>query len=167
MAKLRVESDLPITPEAAWALFESPEYRQRLNERAQISQEVLDEAPRAGGRILRRLRTEPERELPGMVSSLLGASKLSYVQENELDPAARRIDWTVKLEVLTDKVDVSGSTVLEPTPTGCRRVVDGDIRVRVMLVGGQIEKAVVAEFEKSMRRAVEVARELIEEQGLA
>ena len=65
---------------------------------------------------------------------------------------------------MKDRVTVKGATTMTATPEGCRRVVDGEITVRMRLVGGQIEKAVVAEFEKSMARAVDIARELIAEQ---
>ena len=165
--KLYVETELPVDPATAWEIFESPEYKERLAAQAEITQEMLEEREEDGV-VHRRIRTVPDRELPGMIASLIGASKLSYVQENTFDRAANRLDWKVKLEVLTDKVDVSGSTVVEALPEGgSRRVVDGDITVRVRFVGGQIEKAVVAEFEKSMKRAAEVALDIIEERGLA
>ena len=165
--KLYVESELPVDAATAWEIFESEEYRQRLCQRTQIDQQVLEEREEAGV-LHRRIRTEPDRELPGMVSSILGAAKLCYIQENQWHKADSRLDWTVKLEVMTDKVDVHGTTSITPIDDeACRRVVEGEIKVRVPLVGGRIEKAVVSEFESSMKRAVEVAVELMEERGLA
>lgn len=165
--KLFVESFLPIAPDVAWEVFESDEFRARLASRASIRQTVIEE--REEGNILyRTVRTEPERELPSVVASLLGAAKLTYVQKMQFDREKSRMDWTVHLEVMSDKVDVKGATTVSPDgDDGSRRVVDGDITVRVPLVGKRIEKVVVAEFEKSMKRAAEVAMEIVEERGLA
>lgn len=166
--KLFVESQVPIPADAAWELFESEAFRERLRERAQIHQQVIDEKHENGVLVSRTVRTEPDRELPSVVASLLGAAKLAYIQESHFDNAGRRIQWTVRLEVMSDKVDVRGTTQVRPEGDQASvRVVDGDITVRVPLVGKRIEKVVVAEFEKSMERAAEVARELIEERGMA
>ncbi|MBX2796967.1 MAG: DUF2505 domain-containing protein [Myxococcales bacterium] len=165
--KLYVENELPADPATVWEVFDSPEYRERLAARADIQQEILEERTE-GNVVIRRIRTEPNRELPAMAAKVLGAKKLSYIQENRYDPDASRLDWTVTLEAMPDRVQVSGSTTCTALDDGtCHRVVDGDIEVRVRLVGRQIEKAVVAEFEKSMRRAVEVAQEILDERGLA
>jgi hypothetical protein len=165
--RLYVESDLPVDPATCWEIFESDAFRERLQERARLKQKILEERTE-GGITFKKIRTEPERELPAVAAKLLGASKLSYVQSNRLDVANNRLDWTVQMDVMSDRVEVKGQTRVEPLPSGgCRRVVDGEINVRVRLVGGQIEKAVVAEFEKSMERAVEIARELIRERGVA
>lgn len=162
--KLYVESLLPVDPATAWSIFESDTFRDRLEAKANLHSEVLetrDEGPVQ----IRRLKFTSRNELPAVVAKLLGASHLTYEQTNRFDPSRSRLDWTVKLPVMTDRVKVSGATTIEPHPQGSRRVVDGDVEVSVKLIGGQIEKAVVAEFERSMNRAVELARDLIRERA--
>jgi hypothetical protein len=158
--RLFVESILPVDPACAWALFESDDFRSRLAARAKLSSEVI-ESRSEGGVEIRRLKFRSGNELPGVVAKVLGASHLAYEQENRLEPAASRLTWTVRLPVLQDRVKVAGVTTIYPHPEGCRRIVDGTVEVKVALVGGQIEKAVVGEFEKSMGRAVEIVREMI------
>lgn len=160
--RLFVESILPVDPPRAWALFESDAFRQRLKARANVHSEVV--STRTEGPIeIRRMKFRSGNELPAVVQKLLGATHLAYDQENRLDAAASTLSWTVSLPVLSDRVKVGGTTSIHPHPEGCRRVVDGVVEVKVALVGGQIEKAVVAEFEKSMARAVEIVREMIRE----
>jgi hypothetical protein len=160
--RLYVESLLPVAPAKAWELFESAAFRQRLAARANLSSEIVSE--RMEGAVqLRRMRFRSGNELPGVVAKMLGATHLHYEQDNRFDPAASTLTWTVQLPVLTDRVKVGGVTSIQPHPDGCKRVVDGVCEVKVALVGGQIEKAVVAEFEKSMARAVDIVREMIRE----
>ncbi len=160
--RLFVESVLPVDPARAWELFESEAFRVRLREKAKLTSEVLS-TRMEGGVEIRRLRFQSGNELPGVVAKLLGSTHLRYEQENRLEASASRLTWTVALPVLTDRVKVSGVTTIYPHPDGCRRVVDGVCEVKVALVGGQIEKAVVGEFEKSMARAVEIVRDMIRE----
>lgn len=158
--KLYVENHLPTNPDHAWEVFESDAYKARLQAETNITQTVLE--TRTEGPIeVRRIRTEPDRELPSMVASAIGTKKLSYTQENRFDKAQGRMEWNVELDGIGDRVTVRGVTTCVPDGDGCKRVIDGEITVRVPLVGRQIEKAVVAEFEKSMKRANEVALDLI------
>jgi len=161
--KLFVQADFPVDPPKCWEVFESEAFQQRLQREANITFEVLEDAME-GVVHVRRQRVEPRRELPGFVARLLGGSKLSYVQDSRLDTETQTMDWRVTLDLMPDRVDVSGRTRVVPLPQGgCRRVVDGDIRVRVRLVGSRIETAVVEQFEASMARANTIARDLMRE----
>lgn len=162
--KLYVENHLPIDAKAAWDVFESAEYKQRLREQTKIQQEIL-ETGTDGDIEVRKIRTEPDHELPGMVASAIGTKKLSYVQTNRFDRQAGRMEWNVDLDGIGDRVTVRGVTTCVPDGDGCKRVVEGEISVSVPLVGRQIEKQVVAAFEKSMKQANEVALGLINERN--
>lgn len=162
--KLYVENHLPIDAASAWDVFESDEYKQRLREQTKIQQEVL-ETREEGGVEIRRIRTEPDQELPGMVASAIGTKKLSYVQTNRFDKAAGRMEWHVDLDGIGERVKVHGVTTCVPDGDGCKRIIDGEISVNVPLVGRQIEKQVVSAFEKSMQQANDVALAIIRERS--
>lgn len=155
--KLSVTSELDFDPATAWGIFESKEFESRLEGATDVVVELIEE--RMEGAIkVRRLKYRSKRELPAIVQKALGTKALAWEQHNRMDPSKSQLSWVVKLPVLSDRVNVSGTTTITATPGGSRRVVDGDITVEMRLVGGQIEKAVVAEFERSMLRAVDVAR---------
>lgn len=164
--KLYLESDLAFDPATAWAIFESKEFEARLEEATDLVCEVLGETTEGSVQV-KHLRFTSKRELPAMVARALGSKNLTYEQVNRYDAARSELAWSVQLPVMADRVSVGGVTRITPAPGGAKRVVDGEISVRVRLVGSQIEKVVVAEFERSMARAVDLARAIHAEQGNA
>lgn len=162
MQKLFVESQFNDPPAAVWDVFESDAFRDRLSAETGLVQELLEER-NEGDVQIRRVKFTSGNDLPKLVAKALGAPRLSYEQTNRFDPANNKLDWSVDLPMLGDRVSVEGVTRLTPTDAGCRRTVDGSIEVRMRMVGGQIEKAVVKEFEKSMVRAVELAKQMLQE----
>lgn len=157
--KLFVESDLAFDPVTAWEIFESKEFEARLEEATDLVCEVLDEQMEGAVKV-KRLKYVSRRELPTIAAKALGSKNLTYEQVNRFDPAKSELSWQVFLPVVGDRVSVSGITRISPAPGGAKRVVDGEINVRIRLIGGQIEKAVVGEFERSMGRAVDLARQI-------
>jgi hypothetical protein len=162
LQKLYVESQLPVDPQTAWDIFESDAFRKRLAKQTGIASEIIEEKDEGGVKV-RTLKFVSGRELPGIVAKALGSKHLSYIQTNRLDLKKSRLDWTVELPSLGERVSVAGATTIEPQGEGSRRVVDGTIAVKMRLIGGQIEKAVVGNFEKSMKQAVELALEMMRE----
>lgn len=118
-----------------------------------------------GGIIIRRLRFVPDRDLPAPAASLLGTKRLTYEQENRFDPARDELAWKVLPTVLPGRLSAQGRFRIEELPGGCEQVIEGEIVVSVPLVGGQIEKAVVAEVERSYARTAVAARQWIADQN--
>ena len=162
--KLYLASDLDFDPKTAWSIFESKEFETRLEATTDMTCQVLEERTE-GDTVIRRIKYQSKRELPTMVAKALGSKSLTYEQHNRFDPKTSTLTWQVFLPVMQDRVTVGGTTCISPTATGSKRVVDGEISVRMRLVGGQIEKAVVAEFERSMAKAVDLARQLHRERS--
>ncbi|TNE87161.1 MAG: DUF2505 family protein [Deltaproteobacteria bacterium] len=162
--KLYLESDLAFDPATAWEIFESSEYADRLEDATDMSVELLEERMEGDVKV-RKLRYRSKRELPRMVAKALGSKNLTYEQVNRFDRNRSELTWQVFLPVVADRVTVEGTTRISEAPGGAKRVVDGDIEVRVRLVGGQIEKVVAGEFERSMGRAVDLAKEIYAERN--
>jgi len=160
MQRLYVESDLPVDAATAWQLFDSPTFRERLDARARLHTEVVDE--HSEGAVVRRtLRIRSLKELPGIAARALGTRYLTYDMSTRFDPARSRLEWSVRLPVLTDRVSVSGATRIEDRPHGSCRIVEGEVEIRLPVIGGRCERIVVSEFQRSMGAASTVARELI------
>jgi hypothetical protein len=160
MKKLSVESVLPADVATAWELFESARFRDRLAEQTGLRAELLWEREE-GGVIVRRLKYISSRELPSVAAAALGSRHLAYEQTNRLDLAGSKLDWVIELPLVADRVSVSGVTTMVAVTEGCKRKVEGRIDVRMPFIGGQIEGFVAADFEKSMARVVELAREML------
>lgn len=164
MQRLYVASDLAVDPAAAWRLFDSEAFRLRLDARARIHTRIVDEG-REGAVVRRTLRIRSLTELPQVAARALGSRHLTYDMSTRFDPAASRLDWSIQLPVLTDRVLVAGATRIEPRDGGSCRVVEGTVEIRLPVIGGRCEKIVVSEFHRSMEAAAALAREMILERA--
>ena len=95
----------------------------------------------------------------------IGTSRLVYEQESELTPE-RELRWQVYPAVVPDKVTARGSMVAREVGSGVERVVDGEISVRIPLVGGRIERAIHQSVLDSYERAYEVSLRWLEQRNL-
>lgn len=156
--KLFVRHTFECTPERFWEMYWDPGFDAALGREAAVMREVLEE--RTEGRVVvRRVRFTPDRELPGPVAALIGAKKLVYEQENRWDPDSGKMSWKVIPTVLPGKLEASGQFFVRGITGGCEQIVEGDITVNVRFIGGQIEKSVVAEVERSYDRTAAICRE--------
>ncbi len=164
MQRLYVESDLPVDAGTAWQLFDSEPFRHRLDARARLLTQVLDER-REGGVVARTLRIRSLTELPGMAARALGSRHLTYEMRTRFDPSRSLLEWTIQLPVLTDRVRVGGRTRIEDRPQGSRRVVEGTVEIQLPVIGGRCERIVVSEFQRSMAASAALAREMLLEKA--
>lgn len=155
--KLYVRHEFDCSPERFWEMYWDEAFDSELRAESAVQRELLEERTE-GDVLVRRVRFTPERELPSAAAALLGAKKLVYEQENRWDKRASTLHWRVIPTILPGKLDAKGTFRVNKTDTGCEQVVEGNITVNVMLVGGQIEKAIVAEVEKSYDKTAAVCR---------
>ena len=158
--KLKADHSFACPPERFWEIFWDDAYNKALDGASAATREVTSDNTVNGVRKW-TTRVTPQRELPRAVQKLIGSSKLSYDQHSELDIAKGTLKWEVKPHVLTDKVKAKGTMSVTPTASGCRRVAEGEITVKVSFVGGQIEKAIVSDVEASYAKAAETMKTFI------
>jgi hypothetical protein len=162
--KLNVRHAFDCTPETFWELYWDEAFDEALRADAGVQRELLEEREEDGV-LFRRLRFTPDRELPAAAAALLGTKKLVYEQENRWDRATSTMHWRVVPTILPGKLDAQGTFRVETTPSGCEQVVEGDIIVNVRFIGGQIEKHVVGEVEKSYEKTAATCREWLKKRA--
>lgn len=151
--KLYVRHAFDCTPDTFWKMYWDDEFDQMLRKDSTVERELVSE--RSEGQVnVRRLRFTPEKELPKPVAKLVGSKKLIYEQENRFDADRGEMQWQVIPSFLPGKFSAKGKYVVRATAGGCERIVEGHIDVKVRFIGGQIEKAVVAEIEQSYNKTV-------------
>ncbi len=91
-----------------------------------------------------RVRYQFRGRLNAAAARVLDPARLSWVEVSTLDRVSHSIDLRVLPDSYGEKLRVSGTAVLQPDADGTRRVLDGDVKVRVPLVGGRVEGAVVS-----------------------
>jgi hypothetical protein len=160
--KLLIRHTFPVPPEVFWDAFWDNDLDARMQKNTAVHRHLVAEREEGGQRIT-RYRFVPEKKLPGPVAKIAGTDRLTYEQENRFDPATKVLKWKVFPAILPDKVTAEGTFTVRPTSAGCERVVEGKIEVRVPLVGGRIEQAIVTDVEAAYDTAAEVTRSFIAE----
>ena len=97
-------------------------------------------------------RDLPTADFPDFVKSLVGAT-LAVTETQDWGPAgpdgARQGALTV--HIAGAPIDLVGSLSLAPDPAGSVESVDGELKARVLLIGGKIEKAAAPTIESAIR----------------
>ncbi|MCB9777499.1 MAG: DUF2505 domain-containing protein [Alphaproteobacteria bacterium] len=158
--ELRHHFDAP--PARAWEILFGDAYEDAVAQHSRIERRILEDADKNGKRV-RRIHVTPAQTLPAAVSKLLGTGRLSYVLEEHHRADVQKMDFTVTVDALPDKVSVKGSWSLTPSATGCDRLVTIDVTVRVPIVGRKIEEQVVGDLRKSYDDAAVFAQKWIRE----
>ncbi|MES2640020.1 MAG: DUF2505 domain-containing protein [Myxococcota bacterium] len=155
--QIRISHHFAVSPRVYWDGTREPELDEKIAAASDIDVEVI-ERRRDGSRTYDELRVSPRKELPALAQRALGTSRFSYVQIVEADDDTMTTTWKVLSDVIPDKVRCEGTSRVIPAPDGCERIIEGEIKVSIPLVGGAIEKVVLEQLERSYERSYEVIR---------
>lgn len=161
--KISMDNQFECSPEVLWDIFEDPEFDRRLEEETGVRREVLESRTEEDGVEYKKLKCISLKEMPAMMQKALGTEQFEFEQENWLDRKAGILKWQVNTPFLTDRVDAGGTTRVEETANGSRRLVDGEIVIRLPLVGKKMEKKLSGNIQVSYEKAAAIAREMIKE----
>jgi uncharacterized protein DUF2505 len=94
---------------------------------------------------LLRLRYEYVGRLDPIARKVVGNRKLTWIQELRLDPATGRGSLAFSAEADAKRLNGAATIAIEPLDGGkrSRRRIAGDFHVRVPLIGGTAERAIV------------------------
>lgn len=110
------------------------------------------------GRSLVR-RTVPTDDFPDVARRFVGDT-IVIVEEVEWDPRdGRTRTGTARMHAEGMPVELTGRIHLRPSPEGSVEVIDGDIKARVPLVGGRIEKAIEPALREGLDTQAETLRD--------
>jgi hypothetical protein len=104
---------------------------------------------RTANRIVRHVRFEPAQEPDSPVKQAFGTSRASFLEELDYDPRTRRGEWKTIPNVFKERVVNSGTIEFAAAPEGTRRLLRGEVKVKLFGFGGVVEKMILAEIVKS------------------
>lgn len=162
--KIKLINEFPCSPELLWEIFESPEFDQRLEQESGVRREVLSSSQN-GDVEYKKLRCISLKEIPAMLKKTLGTEQFEFEQENSLDRSQGLLTWTVHTPFLPDRVNAGGTTQVQKTDTGSRRIVTGEISIRLPIVGAKIEQKLASNIEESYKIAAKIAHQMIAERS--
>ena len=145
--KIQATHDLPCAARTFWDLYFDDDYNGGLDRELNLAENQVLERDDDGDITRMKVRVAPAREVPAAVRKVLPSATLAYNEHRVLDRRRGHLDWRVTHDAVGPK-RLRCEGVLDVIPTGeesCRRVLDGEIKVRIPLVGRFIEKAIATD----------------------
>lgn len=112
---------------------------------------LVEERRDPDGKLHRRVRLAPDVSLPGPLQKLVGKEAITYDEVAVYDPAAREARYRIEHKA-GDRLEVKGVVRFLPVEGGVRRVIEGDVDVRVFGVGGLVERFIESEVKKGYEK---------------
>lgn len=100
-----------------------------------------------GAVVRMKVRYRFKGNLSSAVKAVIEPSKLTWVDDSRHDLARRSVSFTLLPDYYADRFHASGTYRFDTSPdddAGTIRRTVGDIKVKVLLVGGSVERAIVS-----------------------
>ncbi|MEK6607673.1 MAG: DUF2505 family protein [Myxococcota bacterium] len=97
-------------------------------------------------------------EIPAAARALVKSGMLTWNEESTWDPDAHAFTWRIVPEHFAHLLDAHGTWSLHDQGVRTRRVIDGDLRVKVPLVGRLVEEFIVGRVKQSFEAEADLQR---------
>lgn len=114
-----------------------------------------------GDVVVLRVRWRFSAPLAPAARRVIDPDRLSWVEESRHDVGRRTVTFRMLPDHYGDRFSCSGTYRFEPSATGARRVVEGDLRVKVPLVAKKVEKAILSGLEEQLASEVPVVERFL------
>jgi hypothetical protein len=104
----------------------------------------LLESTRIGDEARQRIRLRFNAPLAPAVTAVIDPNRLTWVDDATYDLAAHVAEHQIVPDHYSDRLTCSYRATLEAVPSGSRRTLAGSVKVRMPLVGGKVERAIVS-----------------------
>lgn len=146
--RFRIEQRLASPPDAVQAALLDPAFLARLAELPKLGSPVVLERRGTDPATL-RVRYAFVGEVGSAVRRVVDPDRLSWVEESTVDVAARRTTFRIVPDHYAALLSARGTITVSPAADGGSvRVAEGELAVRVPLVGGKVERAIVSGMEE-------------------
>jgi hypothetical protein len=139
-----IDQQLTGTPEAVQELLLDRAFIDARAGLPKLGGSQLLDATRDGERAQQRIRFRFTGELAPAVTAVIDRERLTWVDEATYDLAACRVEHEVKPDHYADRLSCRYSATIAPEGDGALRRLRGTVKVRMMLVGGKVEGAIVS-----------------------
>jgi hypothetical protein len=162
--RLSMTHHFPCTPDELWSVFDDPSFNERMSQRTGVVRELLEQRNDERGSYV-KWKVIANKEVPAMMAKAIGADRISYEQESRRAAGSNTLAWTIIPMVLANKFTGSGTTTVRAAAGGSERVIEGDLVVKVPIIGKQMEQKLVATIEESYGQTAELALEMLKERA--
>ena len=142
-----------------------PDFFAELRDLPGIEAPVLLERREQPGSVALDVRYVFSGNLPSVARRVLGRGELAWVQRSTVDLERHRTDFTIVPEAHADLLTCTGVYLLRPVPSpaaggdeATARTIRGELRVRVPVLGGRAERAIVGGLVERLDAEAEALR---------
>jgi Protein of unknown function (DUF2505) len=157
--KFAVRQAVAVPPARAMAAYGSPAFYEGRPARDDIAVRGVVRREAAGDRILLEVRFAFTGSVSPAVRAVVDPGKMSWITRTEILPAEARSSWVVLPDHYPDRLSASGTYRFEEReerPGSTDVEVEGDLKIRVPIVGRSVERVIVSDLQAYI--ADEVAR---------
>jgi hypothetical protein len=165
--RFEIEQVIAGPVEAVARAYTEPGFYERLGDLPKLGRpELLDRQEDGPGLVRLAVRFRFTGQLAPAVMKVVDPAKLSWVEESVHDLARHTVAFTMRPDNYADRLRFAGSCRFEPAADGrTRRVSEGDVVVRVPLVGRAVEGAIISGLREHLAAEVGVVEELLGTRG--
>jgi len=152
--KIAIRQAVAVPPARAVAAYGTPAFYVGRPGRDDIAMVEVVRHDDLGERVLIEVRFAFTGSLSPAVRAVIDPAKMSWVTRTEVRPAEARTSWVVLPDHYPDRLSASGSYRFEEGDDGPDSTivyVEGDLRVRVPLVGRSVERVIVTDLRQYIR----------------
>jgi len=142
--RFRIEQRLAAPVERVEAALVDPAWYGSVAASPAVWAPDLLEAVDEGARINLRVRYRFRGNLNAAASKVVDPARLTWVEVSTLDRSTHTLELRVEPDHYADRLRFTGSIDLRPEGDVTTRVLDGDVKGKVLLVSGPVENAVVS-----------------------
>lgn len=142
----------------------APAFLERLASLPKLGRPELLDQRREDDLVHQRVRYAFAGDLNAAARAVLDPARLTWVEESTLDRATHRTTFRIVPDHYADRLSCDGTFVLsEDGGAATTRVAEGDLRVKMPLVGGKVERAIVSGLQEHAELEADVLREWLQE----
>lgn len=139
------------------------DYQERLSDLPNLGERKVTKLDRhADGSIDRTTHYKLGSQLPAPVVAVIGPAA-TWDEVATFDPAAHRWSFEIRPHVLGGRIDCTGQYTFLPHGEATLRVVEVDLKVKVPLVGGRVEREIGKGLKETMDAEALVLAEYLAE----
>jgi len=150
--------------EAVARVYTEPRFYERLGDLPKLGRPAVLDRRANGSEVHLAVRFRFTGHLSSAVRKVVDPAKLSWVEESVHDLEQHTVTFHMQPDNYADRLRFDGSSRFEPVGEGeTRRVSEGDVVVRVPLVGRAVEGAIVSGLRDHLAAEVAVVDDLLGE----
>jgi hypothetical protein len=153
--KFSIEQRYVVDPDAVARAYSDPDFYARQEDGPKLARPEVVAHQADGDRVLLQVRYRFRGELSAAARAVLDPARLSWVEHSTHDLAAHTTTFVLRPDHYADRFSCTGSLRIDAIDGGSRRHGTGDLKVRAPLVGGTVERTLIADLQSHL--AAEVA----------